>query len=171
MRSRVGSDSARRDFKVADMIFISSGLSFSTDRLTSVVVFTVWLVTTKNARHLFLRVRRRRPSGQSRRYDFRCVLDACLAQDKHSRVACETLVKSNLVVVGGRNHDQGRFRLQQGRARGHPRDRLHNDDESFNADKVFMNALTAQSPDIAQGVDEKAPRARATPSRARATRA
>ena len=29
------------------------------------------------------------------------VLDACLTQDKHSRVACETLVKSNLVVVAG----------------------------------------------------------------------
>ena len=29
------------------------------------------------------------------------VLDACLAQDPHSRVACETLVKSNLVVIAG----------------------------------------------------------------------
>ncbi|MBN8249422.1 MAG: methionine adenosyltransferase, partial [Verrucomicrobia bacterium] len=29
------------------------------------------------------------------------VLDACLAQDKYSRVACETYVKSNVVVIGG----------------------------------------------------------------------
>ena len=29
------------------------------------------------------------------------ILDACLAQDKSSRVACETYVKSNIVVVGG----------------------------------------------------------------------
>src|SRR5437899_11343087 len=29
------------------------------------------------------------------------VLDACLAQDPSSRVACETYAKSNLVVVGG----------------------------------------------------------------------
>src|SRR5207302_10878278 len=29
------------------------------------------------------------------------VLDACLEQDPHSRVACETYAKSNLVVVGG----------------------------------------------------------------------
>src|SRR2546427_699525 len=29
------------------------------------------------------------------------VLDACLAQDPRSRVACETYAKSNLVVVGG----------------------------------------------------------------------
>ena len=29
------------------------------------------------------------------------VLDACLTQDKYSRVACETYVKSNMVIVGG----------------------------------------------------------------------
>ena len=29
------------------------------------------------------------------------VLDACLAQDPTSRVACETYAKSNVVVVGG----------------------------------------------------------------------
>src|SRR5437764_15390151 len=29
------------------------------------------------------------------------VLDACLAQDSHSRVACETYAKSNVVIVGG----------------------------------------------------------------------
>ena len=29
------------------------------------------------------------------------VLDACLAQDRSSRVACECYAKSNLVIVGG----------------------------------------------------------------------
>jgi S-adenosylmethionine synthetase len=29
------------------------------------------------------------------------VLDACLTTDKYSRVACETFVKSNVVVIGG----------------------------------------------------------------------
>ncbi len=29
------------------------------------------------------------------------VLDACLAQDKFSRVACETYVKSNVAIIGG----------------------------------------------------------------------
>src|SRR5207302_307009 len=29
------------------------------------------------------------------------VLDACLAQDRTSRVACETMVKSNLVILAG----------------------------------------------------------------------
>ena len=28
------------------------------------------------------------------------VLDACLAQDKFSRVACETYVKSNVAIIG-----------------------------------------------------------------------
>ena len=29
------------------------------------------------------------------------VLDACLRQDRNSRVACETYAKSNIVIVGG----------------------------------------------------------------------
>ena len=29
------------------------------------------------------------------------VLDACLRQDRHSRVACETYAKSERVIVGG----------------------------------------------------------------------
>jgi len=29
------------------------------------------------------------------------VLDACLTQDKFSRVACETYVKSNVAIIGG----------------------------------------------------------------------
>ena len=29
------------------------------------------------------------------------ILDACLAQDPKSRVACETFAKSNIVIVGG----------------------------------------------------------------------
>ena len=29
------------------------------------------------------------------------ILDACLEQDKHSRVACETLCKSGTVVIAG----------------------------------------------------------------------
>ena len=43
------------------------------------------------------------------------ILDACLEQDPLSRVACETLAKGNLVVVGGRDHQQRpvRFLLEQ----------------------------------------------------------
>ena len=46
-----------------------------------------------------------------------------------------------------------------------------NDDDVFHADKIdIQNIITEQSPDIAQGVDARKPRAKAMPSRARATR-
>ena len=83
------------------------------------------------------------------------VLDACLAQDPKSRVACETYAKSNVVVVGGEittkasvNYDK----IVRDSIRGIG---YVNDDDVFHADRVFiMNIITAQSPDIAQGVDE-----------------
>ena len=98
------------------------------------------------------------------------ILDACLAVDKTSRVACETFVKSNQVVVGG----EITIPKLQNRATGttKPLDAAINvgsvvrqairgigyvnDDDVFHADKVFINNfLTIQSPDIAQGVDAK----------------
>src|ERR1700744_729316 len=84
------------------------------------------------------------------------VLDACLAQDKNSRVACETMVKSNLVVVAGEITTKADFDYNKV-VRNAIREIGYVDkSESFNADGVhIMNALTAQSPDIAQGVDEK----------------
>jgi S-adenosylmethionine synthetase len=84
------------------------------------------------------------------------VLDACLAQDKNSRVACETLVKSNLVVVAGEITTKADFDYNKV-VRGAIEEIGYVDAaESFNARGVhIMNALTAQSPDIAQGVDEK----------------
>ncbi len=84
------------------------------------------------------------------------VLDACLAQDKNSRVACETYVKSNIAIVGGEITTKARLDYVQ-----IVRDAIReigyvNDDDVFHADKVFvMNIITAQSPDIAQGVDAK----------------
>src|ERR1035438_4316066 len=85
------------------------------------------------------------------------VLDACLAQDKFSRVACETYAKSNLVVVGGEITTKARLDFAA-IARQAIRDIGYtHDDDVFHADKVLiMNAITSQSPDIAQGVDAKA---------------
>jgi S-adenosylmethionine synthetase len=85
------------------------------------------------------------------------VLDACLAQDKFSRVACETYAKSNLVVVGGEITTKARLDYTA-IARQAIRDIGYvHDDDVFHADKVLiMNAITSQSPDIAQGVDAKA---------------
>ncbi|HEU0039725.1 MAG TPA: methionine adenosyltransferase [Verrucomicrobiae bacterium] len=84
------------------------------------------------------------------------VLDACLAQDKHSRVACETYAKSNLVVVGGEITTKAKLDFNQ-IARDAIREIGYtHDDDVFHADKVLiMNAITSQSPDIAQGVDAR----------------
>src|SRR5947207_2727499 len=84
------------------------------------------------------------------------VLDACLAQDPRSRVACETYAKSNLVVVGGEITTSAKLDFSQ-IARDAIREIGYtNDDDVFHADKVLiMNAITAQSLDISQGVDAK----------------
>ena len=87
------------------------------------------------------------------------ILDACLEQDPASRVACETLVKSNLVTVAGEITTKARFDYneiirQAIRDIGYESDA---DDPVFHADDVFINNyLTRQSPDIAQGVDARA---------------
>ena len=91
------------------------------------------------------------------------VLDACLEQDRGSRVACETFVKSNVVCVGGEITTKAKFDVEQV-----VRDAIRgigyvNDDDVFHADSVFINNyLTAQSPDISQGVDAKAASGKAT---------
>jgi S-adenosylmethionine synthetase len=92
------------------------------------------------------------------------ILDACLTLDKHSRVACETLVKSNIAVVAGEITipkigtaaidsviNVGDIIRDAVRDIGYT-----NDDDVFHADKIFINNyLTGQSADIAQGVDAK----------------
>jgi S-adenosylmethionine synthetase len=91
------------------------------------------------------------------------VLDACLAQDPYSRVACETYAKCNLVVVGGEITTKAKLDFN-----AIARDAIRgigytNDDDVFHADKVLiMNAITSQSPDIAQGVDARKARGKET---------
>jgi len=46
----------------------------------------------------------RRPPGQDRGPDFDVVLDAILAETWRGRVACETLVKTGVVIVARRGH-------------------------------------------------------------------
>src|SRR5450755_4306744 len=84
------------------------------------------------------------------------VLDACLAQDKFSRVACETYVKSNVAIIGGEITTKAKLDFVQ-IARDAIREIGYvNDDDVFHADKVFVNVIvTQQSPDIAQGVDAR----------------
>src|SRR2546427_8774382 len=85
------------------------------------------------------------------------VLDACLAQDPRSRVACETYAKSNLVVVGGEITTQAKLDFNALARQAIREIGYTHDDDVFHADKVLiMNAITSQSPDIAQGVDARA---------------
>jgi S-adenosylmethionine synthetase len=84
------------------------------------------------------------------------VLDACLAGDKHSRVACETFVKSNVVVIGGEITTKTKLDFETIARKAIREIGYVNDDDVFHADKVFINLLvTQQSPDISQGVDAK----------------
>ncbi|MEM9399698.1 MAG: methionine adenosyltransferase [Verrucomicrobiota bacterium] len=84
------------------------------------------------------------------------ILDACLEQDNKSRVACETLVKSNIVVVAGEITTRAKLHVNEIVRNAIRKIGYVNEDDVFHADKVFItNALTAQSPDIAQGVDAR----------------
>ncbi len=92
------------------------------------------------------------------------ILDACLAVDPKSRVACETFAKSNIVVVGGEITIPKIGQKPIGNVINIDkviRDAVRgigyvNSDDVFHADQIFINNyLTTQSPDIAQGVDAK----------------
>ena len=84
------------------------------------------------------------------------ILDACLAQDPRSRVACETLVKSNLVVLAGEittsaDFDYAKVARQAIAGIGYTDEKAMFNDKSCQV----MLALVRQSPDIAQGVDAR----------------
>jgi len=82
------------------------------------------------------------------------VLDAILAQDKHSRVACETYVKTGMVLVGGEITTSAWVDVEQitrnvVRDIGYTSSEMGFDWESC----AVMSAIGKQSSDIAQGVD------------------
>jgi S-adenosylmethionine synthetase len=91
------------------------------------------------------------------------VLDACLAQDRNSRVACETLVKSDKVVLAGEITTRARIDYEKIVRAAIRSIGYVNDDDVFHADRVSVtNFLTRQSPDIAQGVDARRVRGKKT---------
>ncbi len=91
------------------------------------------------------------------------VLDACLEQDPQSRVACETLVKSNCVTIAGEITTNSKFDYEQVVRNAIRKIGYINDDDIFHADQVFItNQLTAQSRDIGQGVDAASADGKAT---------
>ena len=84
------------------------------------------------------------------------VLDALLAQDPRSRVACETLCTTDLVVLSGEITTKGKLDYVQ-IARDVVRDIGYTfDDVGFHHEtcKVLV-AIHSQSPDIAMGVDRE----------------
>jgi S-adenosylmethionine synthetase len=86
------------------------------------------------------------------------VLDAILAQDTSARVACETMVKTGMIVVAGEVTTTATIDVEE-IARKTVLDIGYNhSDMGFDgATCAVLNALGKQSPDIAQGVDRAAP--------------
>jgi S-adenosylmethionine synthetase len=82
------------------------------------------------------------------------VLDAILKQDPKGRVACETLVKSGMVLLGGEITTDGWVDIEK-TVRDVVRDIGYTDPEiGFQADScAVLSAICKQSPDIALGVD------------------
>jgi S-adenosylmethionine synthetase len=71
-------------------------------------------------------------------------------------VACETYAKCNLVVVGGEITTRAKLDFNDIARKAIREIGYTNEDDVFHADKVLiMNAITSQSPDIAQGVDAR----------------
>ncbi|MGH7897303.1 MAG: methionine adenosyltransferase, partial [Candidatus Binatia bacterium] len=82
------------------------------------------------------------------------ILDALIAKDPHSRVACETLAKTGMVVVAGEITTDALVSYTD-IVRGTVREIGYNSSEmGFDADTcAVLIALDRQSPDIAMGVD------------------
>ena len=83
------------------------------------------------------------------------VVDAMLTHDPDSRVACETLIKTGVVVVAGETRSQSNIDVDR-IVREVISDIGYGDLSSgFDLEScAIMNALGRQSPDIAMGVDE-----------------
>lgn len=85
------------------------------------------------------------------------ILDACLAQDPQSRVACETLCTTDLVVVAGEITTNASVDYEAVAREAIRQIGYTSDDIGFNANTCEVQVrLHAQSADIAQGVDEGA---------------
>jgi S-adenosylmethionine synthetase len=83
------------------------------------------------------------------------VLDAILAQDPHARVACETMVKTGMVIVSGEITTSAWVDMQS-IIRARIREIGYHDPEMGfdSASCAVLTAIDKQSPDIAVGVDE-----------------
>ena len=84
-----------------------------------------------------------------------CILDACLSSDPNAKVACETVAKSNMILLAGEITTTANFNEEQ-----IVRDRLR--EIGYNDEKKGINyescdvikKITKQSPDISQAVSD-----------------
>jgi S-adenosylmethionine synthetase len=91
------------------------------------------------------------------------VLDACLAQDPKSRVACETLAKTGMVVLAGEITTQAVVNYADVARQAVCRIGYDHQEAGFNGNIcAVLVAIESQSPDIAQGVDAKKAEGKAT---------
>ena len=83
------------------------------------------------------------------------VLDAMLAQDPDSRVACETLIKTGVLVVAGEIRTNAKVDIESVVRKVVSDIGYNSMDVGFDANEcTVINALGMQSADIAMGVDE-----------------
>jgi S-adenosylmethionine synthetase len=83
------------------------------------------------------------------------ILDALLAQDANSRVACETLVKTGMVVVAGEIRTKAQIEVEEVVRETVKKVGYNSSDVGFDAAScAVLSALGKQSDDIAIGVDE-----------------
>ena len=86
------------------------------------------------------------------------VLDAILAQDKKARVACETLVKTGMVVLAGEITTTANVDLEDVVRKTVCAIGYNSTEVGFDGRYcAFLNAIGKQSPDINQGVDRENP--------------
>lgn len=84
------------------------------------------------------------------------ILDACLAQDPNSRVACETLVSRGLVVLAGEITTEAQIDYQKIARQTIAEIGYHDPLLEFDYDSCgIISSIHQQSADIAQGVNEK----------------
>ncbi|WOT05720.1 methionine adenosyltransferase [Shewanella youngdeokensis] len=87
------------------------------------------------------------------------VLDAILEQDPKARVACETYVKTGMVMVGGEVTTSAWVDIEEITRKTVREIGYTHSDMGFDADScAVLNAIGKQSPDINQGVDRADPK-------------
>ena len=83
------------------------------------------------------------------------ILDAYLSADPESRVACETMIKNNLVFVAGEITSTAKPNIEEIVRKTIVEIGYDDDSLGFNGSNCeIKNLLSQQSPDIAQGVNE-----------------